>query len=237
MSAPKSTQELEEETKIARQAAKDAEDKIAREQGVEALKSTGDFRFEDNSVYFKGIHRSLRDTLVKKLIVAINDDNEDEYDSLKNFWFWTCLNPRAEVADLLFDFLNNNCLRLNKEGFFYALRNVVTLADNTELVQFVSNAYNKVKAVWKKKASEYEIFKNELGEFVIGKNGADYDTHIGNLEQLYLDLPDMKENRYTDAHTRTFDIRVGQVVKMDPKDCHWSTADCNHAGLKFVASL
>jgi hypothetical protein len=39
-------------------------------------------------------------------------------------------------------------------------------------------------------------------------------TKIGILSELYLDLPNMKENRFTDAHTRTFDIRIGKVVNM-----------------------
>ena len=50
-----------------------------------------------------------------------------------------------------------------------------------------------------------------------------------------MDLPNMKENRFTDAHTRTFDIRIGKVVNMPSEECNWSRADCNHAGLHFTA--
>ena len=36
--------------------------------------------------------------------------------------------------------------------------NVVTLHGSNELVHFVSNAYNKVKAVWKKSPNDYTVF-------------------------------------------------------------------------------
>ena len=62
-----------------------------------------------------------------------------------------------------------------------------------------------------------------------------HGEEIGGLTDLYLDLPNRHENRFTDAHTRTFDIRVGQVVSMPPEECNWSTADCAHAGLHFTA--
>ena len=32
---------------------------------------------------------------------------------------------------------------------------------------------------------------------------------IGNLTELYLDLPNRAENRFTDDWTKTFDIRIG----------------------------
>ncbi len=167
-----------------------------------------------------------------------------------------CLNPRAEVANDLYDFLNSNSFRITKQGFFVALRNVVTVHGGTELVQFVSNVYNKVKAVWKKSPDDYTVFlKNgeyklvhysDLYETVEGyddETGDSYEDEvavnhgekIGGLTELYLDLPNRHENRFTDAHTQTFDIRIGRVVNMPPNECNWSTADCAHAGLHFTA--
>jgi hypothetical protein len=169
---------------------------------------------------------------------------------------WCCLNPRAEVANDLYDFLNKNSFRITKQGFFVALRNVVTLRGSVELVQFVSNAYNKVKAVWKKSPDNYTVFlenceyklvhysdlyetieeyDDETDESYEDEIAVNHGEKIGNLTELYLDLPNRHENRFTDAHTRTFDIRVGQVVNMPPQECNWSTADCAHAGLHFTA--
>jgi len=166
------------------------------------------------------------------------------------------LNPRAEVANDLYDFLQKNSFNITKQGFFVALRNVVTLHGGTEFVQFVSNAYNKVKAVWKKSPDKYTVFlenceyklvheddlteptemwDEETEEYYDYEEPINHGENIGNLTELYLDLPNRAENRFTDAHTRTFDIRVGKVTNMPPEECNWNTADCGHAGLHFTA--
>jgi hypothetical protein len=169
------------------------------------------------------------------------------------------------------------------------LRNVVTLHGSPELVHFISNAYNKVKAVWKKNPSEYtvflengeyklvhddKLFKEEThttttcpdclgdggwededswedGEWIDCENcdgtgeveeytytetwAVNHGEKIGSLVDLYLDLPNRAENRFTDDWTKTFDIRIGQVTSMPKEDCNWSTQDCMAAGLHFTA--
>jgi hypothetical protein len=116
---------------------------------------------------------------------------------------------------------------------------VVTVnnTEDNELVRFISNAYNKVKAVWRKEPAEYWVTSNsdETFSLIAGTPEAVSGCVIGNLRALYLDLPNMTQNRFTDAHTRTFDIRVGQVVNMPSEKCNWSTADCGHAGLHFTS--
>jgi hypothetical protein len=259
----------------------------AVQQGIKRLEGLADFEIEGNSVKLAGTGRTMPQLLVEKFIELVdlydvdpyNDVTDDqEYQALKRFFMWCCLNPRAEVANDLYDFLNKNSFRITKQGFFVALRNVVTLRGSVELVQFVSNAYNKVKAVWKKSPDKYTVFlenceyklvheddlyetelvecqdcdgqgidwscendEDSVCEFCDGvgqcdnMNQINHGEKIGNLTELYLDLPNRHENRFTDAHTRTFDIRVGQVVNMPPQECNWSTADCAHAGLHFTA--
>jgi hypothetical protein len=244
-------------------------------QGVERLAQLEDFRMEGDSVYIVGINRSLPQLLVEEFLVIANRNgfnsyalaNDDEFQSLKRFFMWCCLNPRAEVADKLYNFLKKNSFKITKQGFFAALRNVVTLHGGTEFVQFVSNAYNKVKAVWKKAPDKYEVYLKDgvysflhiddtyTTELVEGEEWYDEDIedyvtsedeevtvkrsdlgeHLGNLTELYLDLPNRAENRFTDAHTQTFDIRVGRAVNMDPKACRWNTDDCGAEGLHFTS--
>ena len=217
-------------------------------EGIGLLKQTEDFELKEGSVYLKGINRSLPALLIDRFTDIISKhinskwkvDTEallmdDEYVALKRFFMWCCLNPRAEVADKLYDFLQRNGMKITKQGFFVALRNVVNVrGEDSALIDAISNAYNKVRAVWKKKASDYEMYKNNEGEFIISNKQLDYDIHIGNLEELYLNLPNMKENRYTDNWTKTFDIRIGQVVSMPVDKCSWSTNDCAEAGLHFA---
>lgn len=273
----------------------------AIQKGIKTLVDLDDFVVDDDGVvYLAGTSRSLPQLLVERFIEIIETqkyytgfgnlqedlNNNDEYLAHKNFFMWCCLNPRAEVADELYRFLQENSFRITKQGFFVALRNVVTLHGSPELVHFVSNTYNKVKAVWKKNPKDYSVFlengeyklvhddklyKEEThtsttcpdceGEGVVYDYDGDDDVYcetcdgtgeveeyeyitsvsvnhgqlIGNLVDLYLDLPNREENRFTDDWTKTFDIRVGQLVNMPMEECNWSTQDCAAAGLHFTA--
>jgi len=270
----------------------EAEKARALKAGIQILATLDDFEVKGDSVYLKGINRSLPQLLVEEFLRIVNQqkyyagfgelqdrlDLNDEYQSLKRFFMWCCLNPRAEVADKLYNFLKKNSFKITKQGFFAALRNVVTLHGSTELVQFVSNAYNKVKAVWKKSPDNYHVILNN-GEYRLiheddmvktiveecdlcegegeyrdfgtedweecGNCGTDGEYEVtvknyegedlGRLTDLYLDLPNRAENRFTDAHTRTFDIRIGRAVNMDPAKCRWNTDDCGAEGLHFTS--
>jgi hypothetical protein len=258
--------------------------------GFDALLETGDFELKEGSIYLKGIDRSLPQLLVEKFVNLINFENNfmsiglenhDEYQGLKRFFMWCCLNPRAEVADKLYDFLSKNGMKVTKQGLFVALRNVVTVHGGDDFVHFISNAYNKVKAVWKKSPNDYTIFIHN-GEYKLVhkdnlyENETMYSTEcrdcdgtglsedweencaecegdgqveqytynvlipinhgeeVGILTDLYLDLPNRNENRFTDNWSGTFDIRIGQAVSMPKEDCNWSTQDCATAGLHFA---
>ncbi len=275
----------------------------ALQKGIQTLSDLPDFDVIDNVVYLTGTSRSMPQLLVEKFIEIVDRvkyykglgftpdalNENDDYLAHKNFFMWCCLNPRAEVANELYRFLTDNSFKITKQGFFVALRNVVTLHGSPELVYFISNAYNKVKAVWKKNPDDYTIFLEE-GEYKLvhkdnltktethtsttcpdclgdggwysSDNCNDWDDEkwedcercdgtgeveeytyteewpinhgqrIGTLTEIYLDLPNREENRFTDNYTRTFDIRVGQVVSMPKEECNWSTQDCATAGLK-----
>ena len=253
----------------------------AIQRGAEYLATLDQFEMKSGSLYLKGINRSLPPLLVEEFLEVVGrhgSTDSDEFVALHRFFMWCCLNPRAEVADKLFNFLKKNAFGITKQGFFVALRNVVTLHGSTELVHFVSNAYNKVKAVWKKKPDDYSVFlqngeykmvhmdamfREEMitccncdGEgYIAGYDSdeneeccdcegsgeykdlarVDHGEEIGNLTELYLDLPNRAENRFTDAHTRTFDIRIGRPVDMPMEKCRWNTDDCGAEGLHFTS--
>jgi len=274
-----STQEIKDERRKAEAAYEKAK---AIQRGAEFLATLKEFEMKNGSLYLKGINRSLPPLLVEEFLEVVGkhgNTDSDEFNALHRFFMWCCLNPRAEVANDLFNFLKKNSFSITKQGFFVALRNVVTLHGSTELVQFVSNAYNKVKAVWKKKPDEYFVFL-ENGEYKMVHGEAMYKKetctcsycdgtgtipecdewedseeccecdgtgeyedlvlavkgeNLGTLTDLYLDLPNRAENRFTDAHTKTFDIRIGRPVNMPMDECNWSRADCAHAGLHFTS--
>lgn len=231
-------------------------DKLSPEEtnnGFELLKQLNDFIVKDNVVTFKETNRTVPTLLVNKFIEIINElkvnigfeniqtflNINTKYQAHKNFFLWCCLNPRAEIADNLYTFLENNSFNITKQGFIVALRNVVTVSENTELVNTISSVYHKVRTIWRKHTYKYFMFQNkETKEYSISlkKDCSDKLTLIGNLKELYDNLPEMDENRYTDAHTSTFDIRIGKVVSMPKEDCNWNTLNCSgHAGLHFTS--
>ena len=274
-----STQEVKDER---RKAEAEYEKVKAIQRGAEYLATLEEFEMKHGSLYLKGISRSLPPLLVEEFLEVVGrhgGTKNDEFNALHRFFMWCCLNPRAEVADKLFNFLKKNSFSITKQGFFVALRNVVTLHGGTELVQFVSNAYNKVKAVWKKKPDEYHVFL-ENGEYkmvhgdamykketctcsycdgtgnipqydeyddseecpecsgsgtIYKHDDSNYGENLGNLTELYLDLPNRAENRFTDAYTKTFDIRIGRPVSMPMEKCRWNTDDCGAEGLHFTS--
>ena len=228
---------------------KEIEKAVNINKGLSVLAQLSDFVVEGNSVYLAGTSRSMPDLLVEEFLTIVNSYSDytiqqtEEllmesgiYQALKRFFLWCCLNPRAEVANELYRFLKDNSFCITSQGFFLALRNVVTVkqeGSSTELVDFVSNAYNKVRAVWKKNPVDFNVIR-ENGELKISTSEI-RGTIIGNLKDLYDNMPEMEGNRYTDAWTGTFDIRVGKVVSMPMEECNWSTQDCAAAGLHFTS--
>jgi hypothetical protein len=204
-------------------------------EGFDILKSASDFVVENGSVYMKDakgntIQRSLPALLVTEfanLVTTLESENislSDSvgYQSLKKFWLKCCLNPNAQSAEDLYTFLTHHQFKIDKHGNFYAYRNVVsgTESKNKELVDFVSNTYNKVKAVWKKKPINFGVF-SRLGEYKlieygkqVPKDDNPYWEQVGSLEELYKNLSTMQEKNYTDAHTNSFDYKVGTVISM-----------------------
>jgi len=273
-----SSPEVREEKRKAEAAYEKAK---AVQRGAEYLATLKEFEMKDGALYLTGINRTLPPLLVEEFLEVVGrhgGTDNDEFNALHRFFMWCCLNPRAEVAHELYRFLRENSFSITKQGFFVALRNVVTLHGSTELVHFVSNAYNKVKAVWKKKPDDYLVFLKD-GEYkMVAKsifdelepcagcdgsgsipcedeewddsedcwecNGtgtqtkhdeSEYGENLGGLTELYLDLPNRAENRFTDDWTKTFDIRIGRPVSMPMSDCNWSTQDCAAAGLHFTS--
>ena len=205
-------------------------------EGFELFQYLDDFYTEKNTVYLSGTNRSLPDLLVKKFIKIIDKykncpseylqdalNNDEEYLSHKKFFMWCCLNPNAQSAEDLYEFLEKHNMKIDRHGNFYAYRRVKTVGnDSKELVDFISNAYNKIKAIWKKSPKKFKVVtvpdsnKYELKQYDFNVEDTEY-VCLGDLEYLYLNLPNMQENRYTSAHTGKEDYRVGNVISM-PRD-------------------
>lgn len=220
---------------------------------VANLVNSGEFELKDDILYMKGINIGVPKLLLEKFVQlaekVYNGVEKDipkyelEYEALKNFWRWTSLCPNPQSREDMFKFLEKHDFKINKHGFFFAYRMVqsVTQAKKTSLAHtaFVSESKTKVKT-WKKGATNYDIYQDGKNYILIDlkKKNADLKgIRLGNLEELYQGLSNAStEQIYTDAHTKSFDIRIGKEVSMDRRSCdEYNGRDCSkglHIGNK-----
>ena len=192
------------------------------------------FEVRNNALYRDGINLSIPEELALAYVEAyqdwLNDDTADEsttdfqdseaFQALDRFWMWCSLNPNAESREDLFRFLQHHNMQITSQGMFLAYRRVVSRnSANKNLVNFVSNSYIKVKAKWKKNPADYVVY-DKHGEYtLINRNSEDdtldSDDFVGGLQSLYLELPNLTQDQFTDAHTKTMDYRIGMEARIE----------------------
>lgn len=222
-------QEVIEERK---ELAKEIEKVTKIREGFELLEQSGYFEIKDDSVYFKGINRSLPELLVNKFAELIkqhqsffNDFTDSlnsniNFQSLVRFWKKCCLNPNAQSAEDLYGFLSKHQFKIDRWGNFYCYRRVKSKSKNQELINFISNCYVKVKGTWKKKCSDFVIMNTDEGYKLLSQSSYDkiedygQDILVGNLDELYKNLATLEENTYTSAHTGKENYKVGTIISM-----------------------
>lgn len=217
MSNPEEGKKIEKEKK-------EIEDIQKIKTRMKVLKTCSDFKIENDSVYLVGVDRSMPKLLVERFLSLISDyktqkelNKCEEYNSLKKFWLKCCLNPNAQSAEDLYKFLSHHQFKIDSHGNFYAYRRVVSRGvENKNLIDFITNSYNKVKAVWKKSPNNYYVILEDDGSYSISlDNRPDGITKVvGNLTELYLGLPNMSGNSYTSSHTGQEDYKAGTVISM-----------------------
>lgn len=204
------------------------EEKRQMADNIEILRHNPDFVISGTDVFFKNIPLKMPAFIAGSFIEIcekrmISEDVEElkdlieKYEALKMFWFWTALNPIAASRQDLLSFVRREDIKITKNGLLEMYRNVVKVGKKDKtLTENISHFYYKVKKN-RKAPSNYRLVKISENEYCIEKtdNTSPKGALVGNLETLYLNLPEMQENRYTDAHTRSKDIRIGQVYKED----------------------
>lgn len=208
--------------------------------------NSDDFDVVGEQLYFKGI----RSTPIPHIIVArfveilqqIEDNKteinlftykstaelNEEYNSLKMFTLKVLLNPIEESRQDALDYVKQFQIKMTNTGNLIMYRRIVALGNtNKDLIEFVSSSYVKVKS-WKKSPKNYWVWSCDDGSFQLVKEdlkNTGIESNLGNLSDLYLNLADLEENRYTDNHTKTYDIRIGATYKINEEDI-----DINRSG-------
>lgn len=191
------------------------------------------FEIKNDALYRLGINLSVPEELALAYVGAYQEhlsyceewdceepfEEQEDFLALDRFWMWCSLNPNAQSREDLFRFLQHHEMQITKQGMFLAYRRVVNKGSNKALVNFVSNWYVKVKAKWKKNPMHYTVYEKdgmyELFHVTNDTPSEDYSYDaMGNLQDLYLNLPTMQEDQFTDAHTHTMDYRIGVEARI-----------------------
>ena len=131
---------------------KEVEQKKALFSGLDSSKYLST---KGSSVYIESISQlSVPEDLVKAILKAESEGDEDLIQVYLNFWTLTSLNPDSRCRQNLFWFLNKYGMTISKSGLFVGYRNVSVKkqgADfDTKLAKFISSEYARIKFVSKK---------------------------------------------------------------------------------------
>jgi hypothetical protein len=191
------------------------------------------FEVRDLKLYMKGIGITIPQFLAVEF--ELRKNNKEDLQALMNFWRLCALNPDPRCREDLYKFLINNSMVVTPSGYFLAYRNAnVKKEGNRELNEFVGAQVIKIKN-WKKSTRNYVVLENTLdnGEpkYIskhinvldkwLGRNHIDGYNRLGTMEELSMKMQEGREDTtvYTDAHSRSTTIIIGQPVSIPKDEC------------------
>jgi len=201
--------------------------RIAMEAGLEADPDTGE-------VYLAGFNTPVP----MKLVEIIKEYNENNYpmDAIINFWKLLMLNPDIRVREDLFDFISTHDFVLTDAGYMVVYKAVYNKTEDKELSEFgefVSTQCLQVKK-WSKSPNAYVVYRDvESKELFITKKktankwdekekGVEILGVLGELhDSIFNSETETEDNGlvYTDMHSQSMTIELGQPVRIDRKEC------------------
>ena len=197
---------------------------------IEKIKNSEILTLRGASVYMEDIsEQSIPQDFVEKIIEAEENEDYATIKKYKNFWTLVSLNPDSRVRNNLFWFIRKWDMQITDTGLVKAYRNAVIKTKDqmysNEDVKNIINQYYITKYI-NKQAPE--------GITIEQPNG-----NITNLDALYNSLVNDDDSDYapiyTDAHSHTTTIRLGQPVKLDRSKCDANQEHSCSSGLHVGA--
>ena len=131
----------------------------------------------------------------------------------------------------MFDFIRQHDFALTDNGYMVVYKAVAYKAqDKNDLSEFVTNQYLFVRKHWDTSVKKYVVYrkaddtlhitkKSTFKNWDVKKKGV---TLMGNLHDLFKNVDALIEDCdtvYTDKHTHSMEIKLGQVVSMPRSEC------------------
>ena len=196
--------------------------RMAMACGMETNIETGD-------VFLAGFNTPVPQDIVE--LVQLYNEKNYNVDSIINFWKLLMANPDVRVREDLFDFIRQHDFALTDNGYMVVYKAVAYKAqDKNDLSEFVTNQYLFVRKHWDTSVKKYVVYRKEDGTLHITKKSTfknwDVDEKgvelCGNLHDLFKNIDALIEDCdtvYTDKHSHTMEIKLGQVVSMPRSEC------------------
>jgi hypothetical protein len=187
-----------------------------------SLKASNLFKVDGKKVFRKGFPK----VSLPKLLVEQYLNFPEETIALDNFWRWSLLNPDPQARKDLFSFLKGGRFTITPNGYIVTYRNVaVKNAGNKELHDYVIKEWIRIRKN-KKSTKAYFVEQYKDGYTISISNT---ENSLGSVYDLYQSINEITETVYTDNYTRTFEIKIGEVVRMKREDCDSNPeSDCSN---------
>lgn len=193
-----------------------------------------DFEEINGHLYLKGVNLPLPNHVKASFLELIEKKElnkmkgklrtfEQEFEALKMFWCKLALNSVGDARENLLKYIRENKVQITSTGNFIGYRRIVSVSSSVDksLIEFISSSYLKVKS-WKKAPKNFCVWGEDDGTFRLIKatdiKSDGIGRNEGNLQTLYENLTNMEENKYTDNHSKKYDIRIGSVYRIKDSD-------------------
>jgi hypothetical protein len=237
-------------------------DKIKEANGcIEGCKHSKILSYEGDSVYWRSISQlSIPMTFAKAVLKAEAENNDDALEAYKNFWILLSLNPDSRCRENLYWFLEKWGMKISKSGLFVGYRNADVYQKGNKVnytqdfMSYVVNQYNATETMGDN-PREYWIAKDDNDEektyytvkegtslFNVMKDATIYswynlETTFKEIQAVNYDTRRLGDNTiYTDHHSHTFKIKIGELVTMPRENCDTNSDVSCSRGLHLGAS-
>ena len=181
-----------------------------------------------NSVYLKNVSEiSIPEDLVEKIIIAEENNDSLTIKKYVNFWKLVSLNPDERVRNNMFWFLRKWDMKISQSGLIIAYRNVDILEGgkcSTSMLLSIIKTYYETKYL---KGENPANVPSPYEPNTYSSLQECYDALVNNA----LDTTPV----YTDCHSHTFKIKLGQPVSMPRSECDANQEHSCSSGLHVGA--
>lgn len=187
------------------------------------------------------VAEQIRESVDNEDLLAI--DEEDlfcQYLALKMFWLKLALNPLEQSRKDLLTFCRKNDVRITNNGNIILYRRIVSKAGaDINYVKFISQTYYSLKkkgedtrnyAIGQKPNTKGAFYFVDLREekYIV-------EELIGNLQHMYMELPDYENNNFTAHWDRSVKIKIGGIYSIPEDKINLNNSICAAGGLHAAA--